>query len=73
MAVVSGLFRSLLGSSGRRRLAGHLVAHALQTLDKPTLHLVAIRPPEKLLSFLVILLPCLHHLIVDHQNTMTHC
>src|SRR6266566_913966 len=73
MAQFQSIFRSLFGLGRWPRLPGHLIAQTLQTLDELTLHLVTIRLPEKLLSFVMILLPGGHHLIVDHQNIMSDC
>ena len=51
----------------------YLIAHALQTLDQLTLQLAAIPLLEELLSLFLIFLPCLHHVIIDHENIMAHC
>src|SRR6266699_3205926 len=60
------------GSGGWLRCSRHLIAHALQPPDELALHLVTILPLEKHFPFFLILLPSLHHVIVDHQNTMSH-
>src|SRR5262249_16134178 len=63
-----GCLRSLQGLSCRLRLPDDLIPQVLETLDQLTLHLLAIRLVDKLLAFLVILLPSDHNLTVDHRT-----
>ena len=51
----------------------YLIPHTLQTLDQLALYLAAVPLMEELLSLFLLLLPCFHHVILDHENIMAYC
>src|SRR6266487_3627627 len=48
-----------------------LIAHVLQTTNQLAFNLTAIPLLEKRFSFLLVVLPGFHHLIVDDQNIVS--
>src|SRR6266702_3582204 len=52
---------------------GHLIAQALQTPDQLLFDFAMILSLEKGFPFFLILLARVHHLIINHENTMTYC